>query len=148
MMLMSWGGETAADADMDTAELEAQMRRSSWAVWAAGAGAIPTCCGTWNAGVSMTLTKPFSGQRPNIGRSLRSGGRGNIVWIGSRVVLGSVACSTIVHSHVSYASQKASVSVTYKSHNWLAIATLFMQPSSRDQRVIKTNPRGNNLQTI
>ena len=36
MMLMSWGGETAADAGMEAAELEAQRRRSSEAVWAAG----------------------------------------------------------------------------------------------------------------
>ena len=36
MMLMSWGGETAADARMEAAELETQRRRSSGAVWAAG----------------------------------------------------------------------------------------------------------------
>lgn len=36
MMLMSWGGEAAADAGMETAELEARRRRSLEAVWAAG----------------------------------------------------------------------------------------------------------------
>ncbi|KAI1839868.1 hypothetical protein JX266_013925, partial [Neoarthrinium moseri] len=36
MMLMSWGGERAAEAGMEAAELEVQRRRSSEAVWAAG----------------------------------------------------------------------------------------------------------------
>ncbi|KAI1857245.1 uncharacterized protein JN550_013380 [Neoarthrinium moseri] len=36
MMLMSWGGERAAEAGMEAGELEVQRRRSSGAVWAAG----------------------------------------------------------------------------------------------------------------
>ncbi|CAI6088947.1 unnamed protein product, partial [Clonostachys chloroleuca] len=36
MMLMSWGGEEAAKANMDAADLRAQWHRSSQAVWAEG----------------------------------------------------------------------------------------------------------------
>ncbi|KAI1839380.1 hypothetical protein JX266_014409, partial [Neoarthrinium moseri] len=43
MMLMSWGGERAAEAGMEAAELEVQRRRSSEAVWAAGVNHRDLC---------------------------------------------------------------------------------------------------------
>ncbi|KAI1839555.1 hypothetical protein JX266_014235 [Neoarthrinium moseri] len=77
MMLMSWGGERAAKAGTEAAELEVQRRRSSEVVWAAVVNHWDVCDANllWNVERRRVMVIDFdqqsSGRRPNTSRYLR-----------------------------------------------------------------------------
>ncbi|KAK8013717.1 hypothetical protein PG991_009310 [Apiospora marii] len=92
MMFMYWGGETAADAGIETADLKAQWHRSSRDVWAVGVDHRDERDANllWNAERHRVMLIDFDRAVPgrflNIGNSLRHPGRRGNVWM-IRVIL-------------------------------------------------------------